>query len=506
MAGSVPVDDNASGMDEERRAAERREDAALVERARSEDADAFGRLYDRWFDRVHDLAFRVGGDATAASDIAQDAFLSAWRKLDGLQDPEAFGGWLLQITRNAALDRRRREERTKPFDSEGLAVIEGSGPSPADAPAGFRVEDRAVAFDSPSRAAEDSELTELVWESAAALGARDAELLDLTLRHGLTPAEVGTVVGLNRNAANQAVHRVRQRLKAAIEARVLWRSGEPACPKLAATLEAAGVTEFGADAVQVTESHASGCEVCQQRRQTKLEPSALFGAAPFVILPLVLKMRVAHALSESGVPMQGSEAIADPTPAEPRRRGHRRARRMLTGGGFVVVVVFLTVGAFADELGEGTIVATLAHQLTPTTTLAPTTTSSLPVEPDTTVTTTAKLKTLTTTPTIPPPPPPTAPPAPPAPTASISVNPSSFSAGYGAGRVVLTWTTANATSVQVKGPGLTTSTAASGTGLPCPPRRTGAGCGESGGVYTYTVTATNSAGVSVSRTATLTIT
>ena len=34
-------------------------DAALVERVRGGDPDAFGELYDQWFDRVHDLAFRV---------------------------------------------------------------------------------------------------------------------------------------------------------------------------------------------------------------------------------------------------------------------------------------------------------------------------------------------------------------------------------------------------------------------------------------------------------------
>ncbi|MCJ7439584.1 MAG: hypothetical protein MUP97_17735 [Acidimicrobiia bacterium] len=71
-------------MDDDRRAAERSEDAALVARARGEDPDAFGRLYDRWFGRVHDLAFR--------------------------------------ITRNAALDRKRRDARATRVDVEGLAL------------------------------------------------------------------------------------------------------------------------------------------------------------------------------------------------------------------------------------------------------------------------------------------------------------------------------------------------------------------------------------------------
>ena len=119
---------------------------------RGDDPDAFGRLYDRWFDRVHDLAFRIVHDDAAAADVAQDAFVSAWRNIDKLEKPEAFGGWLLRIARNGALDRKRRDARATPVDDEGLAMIEASGPSPASAPAGFRVEDRTRESDDPARA------------------------------------------------------------------------------------------------------------------------------------------------------------------------------------------------------------------------------------------------------------------------------------------------------------------------------------------------------------------
>src|SRR5712691_4910175 len=78
-------------------------DAPLVERVRAGDQNAFGELYDRWFDRVLDLAYRILWDEHAAADVAQDAFLSAWRNLSSLEDAGAFGGWLLRIARNGAL-------------------------------------------------------------------------------------------------------------------------------------------------------------------------------------------------------------------------------------------------------------------------------------------------------------------------------------------------------------------------------------------------------------------
>ena len=468
-------------MDDDRRAAERAEDAALVARARGEDPDAFGRIYDRWFVRVHDLAFRITRDDAAASDVAQDAFISAWKNLEKLETPEAFGGWLLRITRNAALDRKRRDARATPFDDEGLAMIEAAGPSPASAPAGFRVEDRTRTAEDPSHAVEDGELVALVWESAAALGERDAEILDLGLRHGLSPAEIGEAVGMNRNAANQAVHRARNRLKTAVEARVLWRSGEPVCAGLAAALSAADVAHFGPEAVRVTTRHAEKCAECQDRRQTRLEPSAMFGAVPFLAVPFLLRMKVAHALSESGVPMAESEAVTGSDPDRPRKGRRRGSRKGLVGAGIVAVVAIFGVGAFADHLNEAQVLSPAAPQVTTTT--APGTTAStepvvvLPDLPGTTVTTKA---------IVAPPPPPTAPPE----TARIL----RFTAIQDTQRnTVVSWASQGGTSWQVSGPNVS-SGQASGSVRVCNGRPAAGICNPTAPSATYSLTVRGASG------------
>jgi RNA polymerase sigma factor (sigma-70 family) len=451
--------DNAKHcMDEDARAAqralERREDAALVERARADDPNAFGELYDRWFVRVNDLAYRVTNDSAAAGDVAQDAFLAAWQKLGTLQDPEAFGGWLLRITRNAALDRRRRDERARPHDTEAMAMIEAAGPSPASAPAGFRVEDRTTTADDPTRAAEDGELAALLWESAAALGERDSEVLDLMLRHGMAPAEIGEVVGLNRNAANQAVHRARNRLKAAVEARVLWRSGEPVCVGLAGALEQASVTRFGPEAMRVTTRHAETCAECQERRQTKLEPSRMFAAVPMVVVSMFLKNKVAHALSESGVPMDGSASLGDEPPSSTPGRGRRMVRHVLVGAG-VVLAAFVIVGALAEAVDEVTETSPTARRTVggTTQTTEVSTSTTLAADLTTTLATTATTRVVFV-------PPPTAPPE----TATASIS-AVWSGGPPQARV--TWTSSGGVSVSVTGPGGFSSSSASGNGSSC---------------------------------------
>lgn len=316
MADNVAIDEHDEpgpdeGDDEPAEAVppDRAEDAALVLRAQAGDPDAFGRLYDRWIDRVHALARRVVRDPDLAEEVAQDAFLSAWRSLGGLQDPNAFGGWLLRITRNAAFDRSGREGRSRPVDDEVLAVIEqGGATAGAGAPEGFDLETRLGRLADPAVAASDREIVALVHEAAAALGERDAEVLDLQLRYDLGPAEIGEVVGLNRNAANQLCHRVRGRFATAFRARMLWHGGRPSCPGLATTFADAGVTTFGADAVSVTERHLRTCAECDGRSRTLVQPAALFGALPLLAAPLALKSRVASGLTAHGVPMGGSSA------------------------------------------------------------------------------------------------------------------------------------------------------------------------------------------------------
>ncbi len=254
----IPADDSSEDTDAPRYP-HRERDARWVDRARSGDDRAFGQLYDAWFDRVFELTSRIVRNRDVALEVTQDAFLSAWRSLHTLSDPGAFGGWLLRIARNAALNRSQREQRSRPIDDQDFAVMEAVGSAASNAPAGFALEDNLRSATDPVRALEAAETRDLVWQAASVLGPRDTEVLDLQLRHGLTPAEVGDVLGLNRNAANQLIHRVRGRFEVALRARLLWRNGQPACAELKRLLSSAGTQAFTIEAVKIADKHAPTC-------------------------------------------------------------------------------------------------------------------------------------------------------------------------------------------------------------------------------------------------------
>lgn len=86
-------------------------DADLVRAAWRGDKQAFVEIVARNQAMVCSIALSIVGDFAASEDVAQEAFLNAWRKIHELREPEKLGGWLRQIVRRAALGYCRRHQR-----------------------------------------------------------------------------------------------------------------------------------------------------------------------------------------------------------------------------------------------------------------------------------------------------------------------------------------------------------------------------------------------------------
>jgi RNA polymerase sigma-70 factor (ECF subfamily) len=101
-----------------------RTDAELVNAVLDGEKQAFAVLVERYERPVRAVAIDVLGDQHLAKDVAQDAFIRAYERLAGLRRPEAFGGWLMTITRRHALDSARRQPREKQLDRAIAATVE----------------------------------------------------------------------------------------------------------------------------------------------------------------------------------------------------------------------------------------------------------------------------------------------------------------------------------------------------------------------------------------------
>lgn len=109
-------------------APEAAEEREWIERAQAGDAQAFRRLVERHGDRAYGLALRMLGDASEAEEVAQDAFVRAWRALPRFRGDSAFSTWLHRIVVRCALDRsatlKTRRAREVALEEAEAAALE----------------------------------------------------------------------------------------------------------------------------------------------------------------------------------------------------------------------------------------------------------------------------------------------------------------------------------------------------------------------------------------------
>lgn len=151
---------------------------------------AFQEIVRRYERPLFNLIRRIVRDPVLAEDVAQDAFLKAFRGLGGFDTARRFSSWIFRIANNAALDALRRRQADPLRQVE---VPEPSAPATAD-----QVEAAALG------AALDAALAALRPEWRAAVVLRYDE--------GLSYEEVAEVLGIPEGTVKTFVHRARKEL------------------------------------------------------------------------------------------------------------------------------------------------------------------------------------------------------------------------------------------------------------------------------------------------------
>jgi len=108
-------------------------DAALVAASLDGNRDAFGQIVSRYQSLVCSLAYSATGSLSQSEDLAQDTFVTAWKQLRNLREPEKLRAWLCGIARNLINNFLRKEGREPSHRAEPLEQI-SEGPSPEPLP------------------------------------------------------------------------------------------------------------------------------------------------------------------------------------------------------------------------------------------------------------------------------------------------------------------------------------------------------------------------------------
>ena len=168
--------------------------AALVERVRAGDTAAYTTLVQRYQGMAFGYAYATLGDFHLAEDAAQQAFVTAWRRLDHLEHPERFGGWLRGIVRFECLHllRARRFRETSLEVESGLAAL-----TPG-----------------PEQVATERDGFERVFAAINALPLPEREVTVLYYVHDRPQRDVAEFLGIPVTTVNNRLRVARKRLKA----------------------------------------------------------------------------------------------------------------------------------------------------------------------------------------------------------------------------------------------------------------------------------------------------
>ena len=173
-------------------------DRALVDEAKAGSLEAFDVLLRRYQVRVVNYVLALTRDPNEAEDLAQEAFVRAFRALKKFRGESSFKTWLYSIATNVAqthLDGRGRRERLGERSADGNP-LEVSEVSSGDA----SVEQTLV-----QREAIDRALAELSEDLRLAVILRDVE--------GLEYQEIADIMGVPLGTVESRIFRARQRLR-----------------------------------------------------------------------------------------------------------------------------------------------------------------------------------------------------------------------------------------------------------------------------------------------------
>ena len=175
-------------------------DESLLAGVTSGDADCVTAFVRRFQRQVFGVALKLVGDHETAEEVAQEAFVRAWRYA-GAYDPRRGGvrTWLLAITRNVAID-ARRFRRVEPVDPDVLLML----PVPDDQPG-------------PEEQALTQGVTAPLRDVLAALPEEQRRALVLAAVFGCTAGEISASECIPLGTAKTRIRSAMVKLRAALE-------------------------------------------------------------------------------------------------------------------------------------------------------------------------------------------------------------------------------------------------------------------------------------------------
>ena len=173
------------------------DDTQLVSESLTGDREAFGQIVTRYQTLICSLAYSATGSFSQSQDLAQETFVTAWKRLGELREPGKLRSWLCGILKNRVYKTYRREGQEPSHAAESLETAH----------------DLASAELAPSDHAITKEEESILWRSLGSVPEMYREPLILFYREHQSVETVAANLELSEDAVKQRLSRGRKMLQ-----------------------------------------------------------------------------------------------------------------------------------------------------------------------------------------------------------------------------------------------------------------------------------------------------
>lgn len=178
-------------------------DQHCIEKILAGDTQAYTVLVNQYKDMVFTLSFKMLRNREEAEEVAQDAFVKAFKKLSKFKGDSKFSTWLYKIVYNTCLDRIKKMKRS-------MSVV----------PMEEITERQLKSVDNALDLMEKQERTEMIQKCLNLLSADECALLNLFYFDELSLNEISKITGTSNNNLKVKLFRSRKKLASILKQRL----------------------------------------------------------------------------------------------------------------------------------------------------------------------------------------------------------------------------------------------------------------------------------------------
>ena len=166
-------------------------DTYYISRVKNGDTDCFACLIDKYSKQIFTLVYRIVGNHEDAEELAQDAFMAAFRNINKFEAKSAFSTWLYSIAYNLAISATRKH-RPPTMPIEECRVAEDS------------IDDIPIE--------ESDNMFELLEQAMTKLSADESAIITLFYQEDKSLDEITKIMNVSMSNAKVKLHRSRKHL------------------------------------------------------------------------------------------------------------------------------------------------------------------------------------------------------------------------------------------------------------------------------------------------------